>query len=507
MDDNAIHSTVLALARATLYFLARLVFPVLHPGSKLEEAEYLHLLAATLMRVAVGDCRRLIVNLPPRHLKSYFGTICLVAFILGRDPTLKIMVASHTRALAEELLGKTRAIMKSEAYGMVFPETRIAAEQDRTDKKDRRSEFDTTRGGGVRAVSFEAAPTGFGCDLLVVDDPIKADDAQYGEQLERCAAFFRGALHSRLNDQRNSRVIVIMQRFTVGDLSGKLQESGEYEELALPLVAVEPESYTYEELGMQRIYRRSIDEVLHPVRFPLDELSRLKKEVSDVEFAAQYQQRPLANGGLLFKPEHLTEVATLPPKGYLRFLAVDTATSEKPGSSYTAVVSFFEYNGAIYIDEVFRDRVPPDRIGDVLERLVARLKPRFVVVEEANSGYIILDRLSKVPGLTVSMVKPTRSKVERAIRCLQLYNEKKVFLPKYASWRAAYDGELLSFPSGRYSDQVDATTLGLIWWLDNTNGDRPDPGFRRVKPYLAGGGPSGPAYFDPKRRRFIRRGS
>lgn len=507
MDERFDRDLVAALARNNLYYFARTVFPVLEPGVEFEEAEYLHVFTAAFMRVADGECRRLLINMPPRHLKSIVGTVCFVAFMLGRDPTLKIMVAAHTRVLAEELLGKIRAIMKSEDYGHLFPNTRIATEQDGADKKDRRTEFDTSAGGGVRAVSFEAAPTGFGCDLLVIDDPIKANDANYGEQLEKCWEFFRGALLSRLNDQRTSRVVLIMQRFATGDLSGRLQEAGGYDVLALPLEAVEPETHIYEELGVSRTYCRTVGEVLHPVRCPPAELERLKNENDDAVFAAQYQQRPLVNGGLLFKPAHLTEVATLPPKGYLRFLAVDTATSEKPGSSYTAVVSFFEYDGAIYIDEVFRDRVPPDRIGDVLEHLVARLKPRFVVVEEANSGYIILDRLSKVPGLTVSMVKPTRSKVERAIRCLQLFNNKKVILPKYASWRAAYDGELLSFPSGRYSDQVDATTLGLIWWLDNTNSDRPDPGFRKVKPYLAGGGTSGPAYFDPKRRRFVRRGS
>ena len=171
------------------------------------------------------------------------------------------------------------------------------------------------------------------------------------------------------------------------------------------------------------------------------------------------------------------------------------------------MVSFFEYDGAIYIDEVFRDRVPPDRIGDVLERLVSRLKPQHVVVEEANSGYIVWDRLNKVLGLSVHLIKPTSSKLERAIRCLSHFNQKKVKLPKCASWRAAYDAELLSFPSGRYTDQVDATTLGLIWYLDNSGGGRHDPGFRKVEPYIARGGTRGPSYFDPKRRRYVRPGS
>jgi hypothetical protein len=246
------------LARADLYTFARRMFSIAYPGQEFDEADYLRLLAAVLMKVRVEPGRRQIVTMPPRHLKSYFATVALTAWLLGHNPALNLMIASHTQVLSSAHLRLVRKLMKSELYARIFG-TRIGG-------KDSETEMETAEGGRVLAVSFEAAPTGRGCDGLIVDDPLKADDARSSEALEACERFYRDSLLSRLNHPGKGFVLVVMQRLAQGDLAGRLAETRAFEQLTLPLEATTDEQIEYEDFSGRHDFTRAAGLLLNPKR-------------------------------------------------------------------------------------------------------------------------------------------------------------------------------------------------------------------------------------------------
>jgi len=282
---------------------------------------------------------------------------------------------------------------------------------------------------------------------------------------------------------------VVLDQQAVAEARRGGVEAGGYELLALPLVAIEAETYTYEEIGMTRTFSRSAGAVLHPARFPLDELERLKREVSDAEFAAIYQQSPLADGSPVFRPEYFNFCDTIPEGRYLVFQAWDTATSLDRKAAYSVCVTFFVTNDTVYIADVYRHRVTTVEIGDVAEALASRFKPKVVVVEKANSGNAIEDRLAGRKDLKVHTWTPRDTKVARADRVVPFFRS-TVQIPRDRSWVDEFVGELGSFPSGRHADQVDALSTGLGWYLDVLSGKIIVPDFRLTTPIVKGGSPT-----------------
>lgn len=470
--------TLAALAREDLYTFARLMFPVAYPGQDFDEAEYLRLLAAVLMTVGAEPGRRQLVAMPPRHLKSYFATVALTAWLLGRNPTLNLMIASHTQALSSTHLRLVRLIMKSEAYARVFA-TRIGG-------KDTEVEAETTEGGRALAVSFEAAPTGRGCHGLIIDDPLKADDAQSGEALESCERFYREALLSRLNHPGKGFVLVVMQRLAQGDLAGRLAETGAFQQLALPLAATGDERIAFEDISGRHEFRRAEGELLNPRRMTVADLEKLKSQWSDGAFAAQYQQQPVAAGGNLVKPEWLSYVDTSLSNARLIVQSWDTATALSESAAFSVCLTWRVGGDRFELMDVFRERVSPDQIGEVAEALAEQYRPKVVLVEEANTGYLVGTVLRRRGGLAVEMIRPAGSKAARLEQCVAAFQQAMVLLPRQAPWLAEYVGELLAFPGSRYADQVDATTLFLNWAMPRVLGDVRDPAFRQHKPVVMG---------------------
>jgi hypothetical protein len=173
MNDSAAARRVLRAALATdlAAFLER-AFREIEQGETLLLHPYVEFLCAELMRVEAGDERRLILNLPPRHLKSLLTSVAFPAFLLGRDPRLRIAVVSHSQSLARLFASQCHRTVSSYWYRKVFPETRLQA--DRNSAID----FETTAGGGRYAASFDTGVTGRGFDVTILDDPLSAHDAR-----------------------------------------------------------------------------------------------------------------------------------------------------------------------------------------------------------------------------------------------------------------------------------------------------------------------------------------
>ena len=237
------------LATDLLAFLER-AFRDLDPRNRLIMVPFVALLTQELLLVATGETRRLIINLPPRHLKSILASIVFPAWLLGRDPRLRIAVISHGQGLARDLALRTKLVVEAGWYHDVFPEMRLRSERSGT------MDFETTQGGGRYAASLDTGVTGRGFDLIVVDDPLSAQNARSAAERQRVRDAYDGMIASRLDDPARGAIVVVHQRLHEGDLTGHLLTEGRWRHVSLPLVASEETTYR---LG-GRIWTRRLDE-------------------------------------------------------------------------------------------------------------------------------------------------------------------------------------------------------------------------------------------------------
>src|SRR5213078_1391793 len=287
MNDQVVLVSVL---RSYLRSFIWKCFQTILPGTPYLRNWHIDAIVHQLMRVQAGDISRLLINQPPRSLKSICVSVANVAWLLGHDPTRRIIVVSYANELAAELHRQFRMVIDSAWYRALFPAMRPA--------KDSGGELVTAVGGSRYATSVGGTLTGRGADLIIVDDPLKAEEAMSEPARKRVIDWFGGTLVSRLNDKENGPIIVVMQRLHENDLAGQLLDQGGWEHLDLPSIAVDD---CVIPLGRGKVMTRRIGDVLHPERESKDALDRIKAEIGSLQFSAQYQQRPVPLEGNLIK--------------------------------------------------------------------------------------------------------------------------------------------------------------------------------------------------------------
>jgi hypothetical protein len=377
MNDSAAARRVLRAALATdlVAFLER-AFRDIEQGKTLLLHPYVEFLCAELMRVEAGDERRLILNLPPRHLKSDLVSVVFPAFLLGRDPRLRIAVVSHSQALAGLFALRCRRTVSSNWYRKVFPLTRLQA--DRNSAID----FETTAGGGRYAASFKTGITGRGFNLIVIDAPLSAQDARSDAERERVNETYHEMIASRLNDQARGTIIVVHQRLHEDDLSGHLLAKDGWRHHKLPLVAEEETTY---QIGA-RPWVRSPGDVLLPELFTEEAIRRLRAEPGEAIYSTQYQQTPSATEGDLIKRDHIGMFQELPPGARQITLSLDTATKTSETSSYSVCLVIASDGNRHYVVDVVRARLGPVQLCDAVLSLIKQHKPHKILIEDASSG-------------------------------------------------------------------------------------------------------------------------
>lgn len=273
-------------------FLRRVVQTVA-PGVVYAHNWHIDAIAAHLHACARGEITRLIINLPPRMLKSTMVSVAWPAWLLGQNPTARLMVASYAQSLATKHSTDCRLVLQSPWYQRVFPATQLSDDQNEKDK------FVTTARGHRMAVSVGGAAIGEGGNILIVDDPINPLQAGHHAQREAVNGWFDHTFATRLDDKQRGAIVVVMQRLHAEDLSGYLLEKGGWEHVCLPAIA--PAPMVVARGGFR--YERAAGEALHATREPLEVLARTKKELGSSNFNAQYQQAPVRQSGALIKPE------------------------------------------------------------------------------------------------------------------------------------------------------------------------------------------------------------
>ncbi len=467
----------LALLRADLGAFIRAGVGILNPGSPYQHNWHIDLIADRLMRVQRGEIKRLIINLPPRNLKSICTSVAFPAWLLGLDPGKKIICASYSSELADKLARDTHAVMMSPLYRQTFPATQLSS--------TRRAMHDfTTTVHGVRyAVSTGGSLTGRGADILIIDDPAKPDEVMSDVQRQAVNDWYDSTALTRLDDKQHGAIVIIMQRLHLDDLVGHVLAKGEqWEVVNLPAIAEEETTWIYQVLGQSRTVIRQVGSVLHEAREPLATLQSLRLSMGEFAFAGQYQQSPVPVGGGLIKTDWLKYyiVSDLPEKFDLVVQSWDTASKAHQFADCSVCVTIGIKNQIAYVIDVYRARLEFPALKQAAIRLRERYKPNAILVEDKSSGTQLIQEMKEVGMYQVIAIKPNGDKQTRLFRQAVKFENGRVLLPQQAPWLNDFVLELTAFPAAKFDDQVDAMTQALDYLQDRME-EPPFFGYMRME--------------------------
>ena len=445
------------LQRSFLSVFAERCFMHLNPATPYFDNWHFALIADKLEQVAKGQCKRLIVNVPPRSSKSTLASVAFPAWLLGHYPHMQIICVSYGQDLADKHSEDTRSVMQSSWYLKLFP-TRFASQRPAL------SFLKTSKGGGRRATSVGGTLTGLGADVIIIDDPVKPSDAR-GAARKSANDWLDNTLLSRLNSKKDGAIVIIMQRLHLDDTVGHVLEHGGWEVVSLPAIAQEDEVHRYCCMGFEQEVRRSKGEALHPEREPLEVLAQLRKQMGPYEFAGQYQQQPIPEDGGVVKHAwlHFYDAHEKPEKFDQIIHSWDTASKATELSDYSVCTVWGLKSGHIYLIDVYRDRLEFPQLKRKLIELYQRDNPQTILVEDQASGIQLIQELQEARIYRVKAIKPQGDKIMRIKAQTARIENGEVLLPKEAPWLDAYLAEMTIFPNGRHDDQVDSTSQALCW--------------------------------------------
>lgn len=452
---------VRAHARGSFFSFYRLVFPTLAPEATFSGALHFRALAHALEKVANGQVRRLAIAIPPRHGKSLFASVAFPAWILGRDPTRKIVCASYGDQLSRDFSNRFRDLLWSPGYQAVFPGTVIAHNGASL------SEVRTTQKGYRLATTVQGPVTGKGAHVIIVDDPFKA--AEVASEAIRNAVYdwFKGSLMTRFDNPSEGAMIVVMQRLHQDDLVGRLLDEGGWDYLAMPGEFLER---TVFDLGDGESWTLNPGDLLYPERFDEVALDQLRLDLGKAQYHAQILQRPSPPGGALFKMKHFQRYEKLPSYFETIVQSWDPAVVDTETAAFSVCTTWGIMGRRLFLIDVLRKRLDFHKIEPAILHMKEKYQAACVVLETAGVGVAIGDALLKREGTRSWFCahSPTLGKIERAIAQTPKIERNRVYLPVSAPWLEGFESEVASFPMSKYCDQVDSM-VQFLRLLDRRN--------------------------------------
>lgn len=449
-----------AVLRTDFMSFVRKCFAEVSPGDHFKQNWHMDAMAYQLGECLAGRQPRLVINIPPRHLKSIMVSVAFVAWALGHQPSLKFICASYSQDLARDLGRMCFKIMMSDWYRKLFPRTKL-------DKRRCSAEnFGTTAGGYRNATSIGGTLTGIGADIIIIDDPMKAEDAASELQRKMVKDWYDTTLSTRLNDPATGVIILVMQRLHVDDLTAHVLEKGNWFQLCLPAIASGDRTMVIA-AGRERVVFRD-GEVLHPDRLDRGLLEAIKATVGSYNFSAQYLQEPTPLEGELVKWRWFRRYDQEPARtgGDQVVISWDTASKAAELRSYSVGTVWLSrglgQGREYYLLDVIRGRFEyPDLRRQVITAF-RHWRPSAVLIEDKASGQSLIQDLAR-EGLRAIPINPEGDKIVRLHAQTAVIEAGKVLLPHRAPWLAELRTELLQFPNGKYTDQVDSVSQFLNW--------------------------------------------
>jgi predicted phage terminase large subunit-like protein len=412
-------------------------------------------MAGAFEEVMSGQCKRLIVNMPPRHTKSEFASYLLPAWFLGKYPDKKVIQTSHTAELAVGFGRKVRNLVDSETYKNIFPDVGLQADSKAAGR------WATNKGGDYFAIGVGGAVTGKGADVLIIDDPHSEQEAAQAEInpeiYDKTYEWYTSGPRQRL--QPGGAIIIVMTRWSKRDLTGQVmraaaQRGGEdWKVIEFP--AILPSGNP-----------------LWPQFWPLIELNALKEELPNSKWMAQYQQNPTSEGSAIVKREwwQIWEKED-PPACEFVLQSWDTAFEKNNRADYSACTTWGVFykeddtgvpQAQIMLLNAFRRRMEFPELKKVALEEYTDWEPDSIIIEKKASGAPLIYEM-RAMGVPVQEFTPSKGndKISRLNAVSDLFASGRVWIPN-TNWAEEVVDEVASFPAGEHDDYVDSTSLAMM---------------------------------------------
>ena len=461
-------------ANSTFLDFCKYVWPEMLVG------EHHKRIAAALDRVVSGECKRLMIAMPPRHGKSQMGSYLFPAYLMGKKPDSKLIVGSHTAELAQRFGRMIRNLVEDERYSEIFPEMKLSVDSKAAGR------WNTAHGGEAFFIGKGGAMTGRGGDVVVLDDILDEQDAVSDTAMENTWEWYTSGPRQRL--QPNGAIIIINTRWKTDDLSGRLLrqqgqlKADQWEILEFP--AILPSNTP-----------------LWPEYWNLDELEKVKMSIGLKKWNAQWQQQPTNDDGAILKREWWRKWKhDEPPSCEYVLQTLDTAYSKKETADFSVIATWGVFypsadgGPALILLSVQKGRWDFPELKRVARSEYQYWQPDNVLIEAKATGTPLQQELRKM-GIPVTMYSPGgrrtgQDKVSRANAVAPILESGMVWYPEGEEFAQDLVEECAAFPNGTNDDQVDVTVMALMRFrqgnfvkLDDDDESERDPDARIMEYY------------------------
>ena len=412
-------------------------------------------MAAAFERVARGECKRLIINMPPRHTKSEFASYLLPAWFLGKFPKKKIIETAHTAELAVGFGRKVRNLVDSDVYKSIFPGVGLQSDSKAAGR------WATNQGGDYFAIGIGGAVTGKGADILIIDDPHSEQEATLAENnpevYDKVYEWYTSGPRQRL--QPGGSIVIVMTRWSKKDLTGQVLKS-----------AMQRSGEDWEVIEFPAILPNGLP--LWPEFWSLPELEALHNELPNGKWMAQYMQQPTSDVSAIVKREwwKIWEHED-PPYCEFTIQSWDTAFLKTQRSDFCACTTwgvFYQDNERgvsvpnIILLNSFKRRMEFPELKQTAYEHYKEWEPDSMIVEAKASGQPLIFEL-RAMGIPVQEFVPSKGndKIARLNAVADIFASGRVWVPA-TSWAEELVEETASFPSGEHDDLVDSMTQALL---------------------------------------------
>ena len=412
------------------------------------EGEHHKIIAEKFNKLASGEIKRLIVNMPPRHTKSEFASTLLPAWMIGNTPKLKIIQTTHTGELAVRFGRKAKTLIDSPEYQEIF-KTRLREDSQAAGR------WETAQGGEYFAAGVGGAITGRGADLLIIDDPHSEQDAMNMSALERAYEWYTSGPRQRL--QPGGKIVCVMTRWNTKDLTGILLKNQS-----------EPKSDQWDLVEFPAIMPSG--DPVWPGYWKLDELESVKASLSLGKWNAQWMQNPTSEEGAIIKREWWQhwDKDDLPVLDHV-IQSYDTAFMKKETADYSAITTWgiFRENEdsspQMILLDAMKERLEFPELRRVAKEQYDYWQPETVLVEAKASGLPLTYELRNM-GIPVVNYTPSRGndKHTRVNSVAPLFESGKIWAPTDKQFAQEVMEECAAFPYGDHDDLVDSMTQAVM---------------------------------------------
>lgn len=433
----------------------RAAFETIEPNQRFVPGYHIDAICDHLEAVKRGEIRNLLINIPPRHVKSTIVSVTFDAYVWKDEPWTKFIHASHAYSLSKRDSLKTRNLINSHWYQRTFDiKWELASDQ------NEKMRFDNTEKGSRIATSIGGAVIGEGGDYLIIDDPHSPREVYSDVTRQSVLDWYDMEFSTRVNDPKTVKKIIIMQRLHQQDLSQHVLDKGNWEHLCLPLEYEGSKKVT--SIGWSDP-RKDMGEILWPNRFGPKEVENFKVDLTPRGVAGQLQQRPAPMEGNIVKREWWKFYTVLPADLDLQGISADLTFKDGKKNDFVVFQVWGRRKAEKFLMDQVRARMSFTASITALKALCAKWpKVGAKWIEDAANAAAMLDLLRKeIHGLI--LVRPNGSKLARAEAVTPQIQAGNIWLPdpSIASWVNDYIEEWAVFPNGMNDDQVDASSLGI----------------------------------------------